>query len=115
MDDAASVALGGKWRIPTKEEWKELFVNCYWDSETIDGVYGLKFESKKSGYEGNWIFLPAAGWRRNDDLDDVGFYGYYWSSSLGTYQVYGIYFEWAVINGFFGFRYSGNSVRPVSE
>ena len=71
--------------------------------------------SKKPGYTDNWIFLPAAGWRRNDDLDDVGFYGYYWSSSLGTYQVYGIYFEWAVINGFFGFRYSGNSVRPVSE
>ena len=73
------------------------------------------YRQKKPGYTDNWIFLPAAGWRRNDDLDDVGFYGYYWSSSLGTYQVYGIYFEWAVINGFFGFRYSGNSVRPVSE
>ena len=24
MDDAASVALGGKWRIPTYEEWEEL-------------------------------------------------------------------------------------------
>ena len=117
MDDAATVALGGKWRMPTDAEWTELrnTDNCSWTWTAIDGVNGYKVQSKKPGYTDNWIFLPAAGWRRNDDLDDVGFYGYYWSSSLGTYQVYGIYFEWAVINGFFGFRYSGNSVRPVSE
>lgn len=117
MDDAASVALGGKWRMPTFDEWEELLNtdNCSWTWMSIDGVNGHKVQSKKPGYTDNWIFLPAAGCRRNDDLDDVGFYGYYWSSSLGTYHAYSIYFEWAVINGFVGFRYSGNSVRPVSE
>lgn len=32
MDDAASIALGGKWRIPTDEEWSELIntSNCSW-------------------------------------------------------------------------------------
>ena len=33
------------------------------------------------GTNGNSIFLPAAGYRNNEDLSEVGF-GYCWSSLL---------------------------------
>ena len=121
MDDAASVALGGKWRMPTNEEWKELRNpdNCSWTWITIDGVNGYKVQSKKSGYTSNWIFLPAAGGRGNDGLNDVGSSGCYWSSNFNTfehpYYAWGMGFSSRSVSGLGGGRYCGLSVRPVSE
>ena len=119
-DDAASVALGGKWRMPTDAEWSELMntANCSWTWTTIDGVNGYKVQSKKPGYTDNWIFLPAAGDRYSDRLSNVGSSGYYWSSSLNTDYPNGAYhvdfYSGDFIRGFFN-RYAGYSVRPVSE
>ncbi|MGM9793438.1 MAG: Ig-like domain-containing protein [Candidatus Cryptobacteroides sp.] len=120
MDDAASVALGGKWRMPTYEEWDELrnTDNCSWTWTTIDGVNGYKVQSKKSGYTDNWIFLPAAGNRHNDDLNMVGTFGYYWSSSLYTDYPSNAYLRIFNSSGAGKFdygRFPGLSVRPVSE
>ena len=119
-DDAASVVLGGKWRIPTAEEWTELLNtdNCSWTWTTIDGVNGCKVQSKKPGYTDNWIFLPAAGWRIYDDFDSVGFRGSYWSSSLYTDtpgRAYSMFFSSSSFYRSYDGRYGGNSVRPVSE
>ena len=120
MDDAASVALGGEWRMPTDEEWTELrnTDNCSWTWTTIDGVNGCKVQSKKSGYTDNWIFLPAAGYRDYDRLYDVGSNGNYWSSSLYTYNPRGAYrmdFYSSRDSRNVNYRYFGRSVRPVSE
>ena len=119
-DDAASVALGGKWRIPTETEWSELrnTSNCSWTWTTIDGVNGYKVQSKKPGYTDNWIFLPAAGYRYEVYLNDVGSYGNYWSSSLHTDYTdyaYDMSFNSSSIDGYGNSRYIGQSVRPVSE
>ena len=120
MDDAASVALGGKWRMPTDEEWTELrnTDNCSWTWTTIDGVNGYKVQSKKSGYTDNWIFLPAAGSRRGTDLSLVGSGGYYWSSSLNTggpNLAWYVYFYSDNVSRYRYNRCNGQSVRPVSE
>ena len=123
MDDAASVAIGGKWRMPTDEEWTELrnTDNCSWTWTTIDGVNGCKVQSKKSGYTDNWIFLPAAGYRYEGRLKNVGSQGQYWSSSLCTgdllymYNAYEMLFYSGYVGWFGIFRYHGLSVRPVSE
>ena len=122
-DDAASDALGGKWRMPTIEEWKELrnTENCSWTWTTIDGVNGYKVQSKKFGYTDNWIFLPAAGYRNNDlnyGIFDVGNSGEYWSSSLcseAPYSAYCFYFDSSTFSCGTGDRYALKSVRPVSE
>ena len=120
MDDAAAVALGGEWRMPTDEEWTELrnTDNCSWTWTTIDGVNGYKVQSKKSGYTDNWIFLPAAGYRSYDSRYKVGSYGKYWSSSLETGGPFYAYYM-RFTSGGFGrsddYRYTGQSVRPVSE
>ena len=119
-DDAASVALGGKWRIPTDKEWEELrnTDNCSWTWMTIEGVNGYKVQSKKSGYTDNWIFLPAAGFRDIDTLYDVGSYGSYWSSSLFTgnpLSAYFMFFDSISVSRNYSYRFHGQSVRPVSE
>lgn len=119
-DDVVHVKLGGKWRIPTIEEWAELrnASNCSWTWTSINGINGYIVQSKKEGYTDNFIFLPAAGHLSDNGVYEVGSYGYYWSSSLNTdypYSARGLGFYSDVVNAFSGRRYKGLSVRPVSE
>ena len=62
------------------------------------------------------VFLPAAGYRRGTDVDDVGSYGYYWSSSAGddSYANYLYFLSYGVYTGS-GYRYDGLSVRLVQD
>ena len=80
-DDAATVWLGGAWRMPTNHEWWGLTANCDWKWTTVSGVNGY-LVTGKGGYIGNKIFLPAAGVGRNTDLRGAGDIGCYWSSTL---------------------------------
>ena len=78
-DDAATANWGADWRMPTKEEWKELFLKttCTWTTQ--NGVDGRLLV----GVNGNSIFLPATGFRLDGELIGPGL-GIYWSSSLHT-------------------------------
>ena len=76
--DAAAVNMGGSWRMPTTAEQDELLTECTWTRTTSNNVSGYTV----IGPNGNSIFLPAAGYRDDSDLDGAGSYGYYWSSSL---------------------------------
>ena len=117
-DDAASVNLGGKWRMPTNSEWTELRENCTWEWTTINGVSGRKFTSRKEGHTDKWIFLPAAGYRNDVYLYDAGSAGSYWSSSLNIYGAYTATYTW-LNSGNVGsnndYRDHGLSVRPVCD
>ena len=78
-DDVAHVKWGGNWRMPTDAELTELREECTW-TWTIEGAkYGYNVTSKKNG---NYIFLPAAGYRVDGTDYGVGSSGNYWSSSL---------------------------------
>ena len=113
-DDAARQALGGKWRIPTDAEWTELREQCTWTWATQNGVTGRLVTATN----GNSIFLPAAGLRYDTDLDHPGNYGDYWSSSLYTgypYYAWYVFFASSYVYRYYGYRYFGLSVRPVSE
>lgn len=78
--DAATANWGSGWRMPTSAEMQELIYNCTETWTTQNGVNGRLF----TGPNGNSIFLPAAGYRYDSEIYDAGYYGYYWSSSLGT-------------------------------
>ncbi len=111
-DDVAATKLGGKWRMPTDEEWSELMDKCTWTWTTQNGVNGRLV----TGLNGNTIFLPAAGSRRGTSLYNVGSHGYYWSSSLGTSlsrHALGVDFYSVYVYRDLGNRYYGQSVRPV--
>ena len=116
--DAARAKWGGSWRMPTREEQVELRDNCTWEWTTQNGVKGYKVTSKKKGYTKNSIFLPAAGYRRDSSLKEVGSYGYYWSSSLDSdnpYNAWGVDFNSSDVYRDYYDRCCGFSVRPVCQ
>ena len=120
-DDVAHVKWGGNWRMPTWTEQDELRNNCTWEwyysgNTEFNGVAGYKVTGKKSGYTERFIFLPAAGYRNDTDLNDVGYLGTYWSSSFiasSPYSGRGLYFNSADYSTSGIHRYCGCSVRPV--
>lgn len=75
--DVARVNWGGSWRLPTKREMEELQNKCTWSWTTQSGVNGYRV----TGPNGNSIFLPATGCYRNTFYNNVGEYGYYWTST----------------------------------
>ncbi len=80
-DDVANVKLGGKWRIPTENEWRELIANCEWAYGQKNGLNGFTVTSKKTGKS---IFLPLAGHSFSSTQSGFGSAGYYQSSTLYT-------------------------------
>jgi hypothetical protein len=113
-DDAAAANWGGNWRMPTQEEFQELYNNTTVTWTQQNGVNGRLFTASN----GNSLFLPAAGGRWDGELDNAGSNGLYWSSSLGTDYPYD---AWSLLfgsgdTGVYGYyRYYGFSVRPVLE
>ena len=85
-DDAATVHWGSGWRTPTNDEWRELDAYTTKTWTTQNSVNGMLLTSPNGGS----IFLPATGSYRfnnytgNQDHDNVGSSGIYWSSSLDS-------------------------------
>lgn len=95
VDDAAAQAWHSAWRMPTEAEWKTLMNTSYFKWEYTKnynktGVSGMIVTSKVAGYEGNNIFLPAAGYRYHTNyyLPGSSSSGY-WTSTLDTSNPYG--------------------------
>ena len=85
--DTATQIMGGNWRMPTKDELKELIdnTNSVWvEDYKGSGVNGRKFTSKKEGYQDNSIFIPAAGTYFEGSEYDLNKFVDVWSSSLHT-------------------------------
>ena len=116
-DDVATVKWGKKWRMPTKEEIKELINECnlerVYDYNGVDG-------NLVTGPNGNSIFLPFAGIRCNDGTNTFNGKGVeckFWSTTSGGLSSYRAY-AFSVGNyGDFDLytRYYGFTVRPVTE
>ena len=104
--DAATVNLGGDWRMPTRAEFQELKNKCTWEWQQINGINGYLV----SGTNGNSIFLPATF---------VNYYLWYHSSSqYNTNKVY--YLDCISIGDIYisyskGYKYEGYSIRPVTN
>lgn len=78
-DDAATVNWGPSWRMPSREQLKELENYCTNEWTTLNDVNGKLFKSKKNGAS---LFLPAAGRRDDQWIHFVGDFGLYWSRTL---------------------------------
>ncbi len=57
--DAAHVHWGGKWRMPTKQEFKDLYDKCDWQWSALNGVGGYLVRGRND-YASACIFLPAS-------------------------------------------------------
>ena len=117
-----------KFHIPTKEQCEELikYTNNYWinnydpnklvhnpeDDGGIQGLNGRVFEGKNR----NHLFIPATGYRYDNDIYNVGSSCYLWSSSLDLfYPSYAcnLYFNSDNVNISNFNRYIGCSIRPI--
>ena len=138
-DDAARVIMGGNWRMPTFEEYKELCLNTdiylvptdgeeiqgtaqeqsgsvmiNWASKAEGTLKGVKFYKK--GDKQTYMFVPASGVAYDGSVQDVGEYGGLWSSSLYSSVVQGAWlFGFGAGSGSVGggVRYFGVPVRGI--
>ena len=114
-DDAASQRWGGKWRMPTSDNLKEILnrENCTWEFTTRKGMAGYTVTSKKNGKS---IFLPAAGYAYENNVFSVGKLGIYSASSVSTERYDKAWtLELTPEEADWGtqYRYYGFTIRPV--
>lgn len=113
-DDVAHVLWGGTWRMPTRDEFKELMDadKCEW---TWKGN-GYEVKSKVEGFAGNKIFLPAAGEISSSGVGAVGEQGHYYSSTLAdgdNSAAYGVMLLSMMKMEYTIIRSDGRTIRPV--
>jgi uncharacterized protein (TIGR02145 family) len=113
-EEALKLFQDDETRLPTKKEWETMLgLGSTWDEKKkgiwIGGNHKIREESRFS------TFLPAAGYhnRANGALDNVGTYGYYWSSSPSSTNASHLYFSTTVNPAFDGNRSNGFSVRCI--
>lgn len=130
--DAARACLGAPWRMPSMEDFTELFANIdYIDADgnvvtaetsiaktsadkrvTVNGINGLYLRSKING---NRLFFPASGYGFGRSWVNRTGNGDCWSSSFysARYARYLYFRSSGVYPQVTGNRYYGFSVRPV--
>lgn len=113
--DVAHQKWGGSWRMPTESEFQELYNNCTWTWGIKNNINGYKVTAKN----GNWIFLPAAGYRFDTYFSNDGSNGRYWSSTPDPYDPIDAYYlrfsSTTIYKNINIDRYYGYPVRPVTE
>lgn len=112
--DAATVNLGEPWRMPTGEEFQELYDNCDWEWTSENGYYGVRFTSKINGKS---IFFSASGYGAGSSWNRRGAYGIYWSASFNSARSarYLVFSSGGVYPQNTYDRYFGFAVRPVQN
>ncbi len=112
--DAAHILWGGKWRMPTNQEFEDLCNKCDWTWATMNGVQGYVI-SGPGYYTTSRIFLPAAGFGYGTSFCEE--HGHYWSSVPHSEIVNSCYLgfgeDYYGVDGCLYSRDCGMSVRPV--
>ena len=125
--DAARANLGAPWRMPTTEEFAELFANIdYVQADgttvidagttdkrvTVNSIVGLYLKSKING---NLLFFACSGYGNGTTWYSRGSNGYYWSASFDSARyARSLYFYSGGVNPQnYNYRYYGFAVRPV--
>ena len=112
-DDAAYENWGGKWRMPTIEEFEELRDKCTWEWALMNSNYGYKI----TGPNGNYIFLPAAGGYVNTGIGETDKTCSYWTCSLSNWYSNAYFTSFHAENdlNFYdtGTRHICRSIRPL--
>ena len=130
--DAARANLGAPWRMPSMEDFVELFANIdYIDADgnvvtaetsiaktaddkrvTVNGINGLYLRSKING---NRLFFPASGYGTGRSWSGRTGNGGFWSSTFDSarHARYLRFHSGGVVPAYTNYRCRGFSVRPV--
>ena len=126
-NDVATTKWGSGCRMPTCDEMSELCNtnNCTWTWVSCKNSAGENIDCYKavSVKNGNFIYLPASGYREEESFCEYGGKGYYWSSTFYYINyAYFLYFSNShrpiASCGYDDddyYRYYGFTVRPVAE
>lgn len=126
-DDAAHVTWGGEWRMPTVEEFNELFENCTLNIVDNYNDHYMVVKSNINGFTDRSITLPL---KAIVSYFSTSYVGHYWTCSLLPVVPYvsnynlesnpnyaiGIYIGKGYTNGYANVlsgRYNGYCIRPV--
>ena len=105
--DAATAALGGTWRMPTREEIKELADNCTRSQTTSNGKVCMEL----TGPNGNKLIIARGGLGEQGTPHEDG-YGLWSSTKNGSTTAYRAW-EWSMIS--YSYRWQGIPIRPVTS
>lgn len=112
-DDPAHVILGGKWRTPTYDEWKELCSKSIKFYDSLDGFPVLVVQVDEVS-----LYFPLAGIRDECGLDVECEFGFYWTATADTDDPScAINFEIAgeTLMDESSYRYYGMPIRAVMD
>lgn len=114
--DIATHEWGGEWRMPSIEEFKEL-----WDNTTKTLIRNYGYDDltviKFTAANGNYIILSLGGYKENAELAKYGAFGFYWTSNLPE-ENNGWPAAWGLQSASNGYQSSANKyfgllIRPV--
>lgn len=110
--DIVHVLWGGKWRMPSTAEVKELIEKCDWtyDATRKGWIVASKSDNTKS------IFLPLAGQRSGETVSADGTSGAYWTGSLSgsdDQKAFALTIDDTQYSQTEDLRYLGFQIRPV--
>ena len=114
-DDAAHVNWGVGWRMPSREQFLELYEECKYTWTKLNGVQGYLIESKVNN---NSIFLPAGGYENSSGGPFRGTCRY-WSRTVygsGSYPYKQAWYLDGTSSKFYPSseqRTTGHTIRPV--
>jgi uncharacterized protein YjdB len=113
-DDAATVNLGGKWRLPTQKEAQELISQCTYVEKNLNGISGYEF----TGKNGKTLFFPITCMMIGSGLaDESETSALFWLKDLNVSNnnSWGASFGCHATNRFIAWtnRYVGLTVRAV--
>lgn len=117
LDDIVHWRFGGKWRMPSTEEFNELLdeTKCSWEWTKVYEKTGYLITSLTTGAS---IFLPRTGYYyRMSSLYSTG-NGYYWSSSLrvdSSWYAYSMEFSKSSYKSDYHDRGDELAIRPVYD
>lgn len=121
-DDAATLALGAKWQIPSCVDWNELLVECEWAFGKYNGIEGHFIRSKKDlNNPKKVIFIPYSGLINEGTHELEHYSGSYWSNNLASdwasdcAYVLGVDSVSHSLYSSSGGRCSGRPIRPVQK
>ena len=107
--------------MPTDADWTELREQCNWTWTTDyngTGVAGYIVNSNIAGFTSNSIFIPATGYRYDNNWDNAGTMASYWSSSLfsdSPQKSWGVFMTSNNVTRTTFYRYYGHAIRPVTD
>ena len=79
LHDIARQQWGGRWRMPTLDDFTELVNEC---AMTWCSLGNRRRAILVTGPNGNKIVLPVTGYYKDNEIRDDRFQAYYWTSSL---------------------------------